>query len=221
MDAEFWLARWQKREIGFHQDDVHPALRDHWRALEAAATTAVLVPLCGKSRDMLWLRAQGHSVIGVELSPVAVRAFFDENGLSPTRTRAGRLERWEAAGITILLGDFFDLEPAHLRDVGAVYDRAALVALPPEMRARYADAMCTLLPAGAAMLLVTLTYPGDEMRGPPFSVGDDEVRRLYDETFDVRLLASEDALAANPALRARGLASLTERTYLLRKRPHV
>lgn len=214
MRPDFWLERWRSSQIAFHQREINPALQAHWARLPADGT--VFVPLCGKSRDMLWLRSQGHEVLGVELSRIAVRDFFAENGLTPAVAAQPRLERWRADGVTLLCGDFFDLTPDDLKGVTGVYDRAALIALPQEMRQRYVDKMGEVLPAGAETLLITLAYPEGEMKGPPFSVPETEVRRLYAGKADVTLLSRSDALAGDPGLRQRGLTSLVEHVFLLR-----
>jgi len=218
MKKEFWLERWNRGETGFHQDEINPYLCQHWQTLHLAQNSLVFVPLCGKSRDMLWLREQGHRILGVELSQVAVQAFFKENGYSPHRVSGGRFDQCEANGICILCGDFFDLNKEDLANVGAVYDRASLIALPPEMRERYARHLVDILPSATQILLVTFDYPQAEMQGPPFSVTDSEVERLYSGYAEVRLVEQQDVLAKNPRFRERGLSSLQESLFLLTTR---
>lgn len=215
MDKGFWLERWQRAEIGFHQSEINPYLLRHWHALQVKPGSQVFVPLCGKSLDMLWLRQQGHDVLGVELSPIAVRDFFVENGMTPTHVAGSPFERCEAQDIRILCGDFFDLTRADMAQVGAVYDRASLVALPLEMRAHYAHHLLHILPPGTPMLLVTFDYPQQEMAGPPFAVSPQEVRALYGDHAEVRLLAQEDVLEQNPRFKARGVTRLQENVYQL------
>ncbi len=215
MDPDFWLARWEAGQIGFHRDEINPLLVRHWDALGTPRGGTVFVPLCGKSRDMAWLAARGHRVVGVELSPLAVRDFFAEHGLEP-RVERGRVHvRHEAEGITLLLGDYFDLEPDDLGPVAAVYDRAALIALPQAMRPRYAAHMARLAP-GVPILLITLEYPEDEMEGPPFSVSPDEVAALYGSQWEMTPLAAMPVLDENPHLREKGLSALTEHVLALR-----
>lgn len=215
MNRDFWLERWERKETGFHQDEINPCLRQHWPELHLAEGSEVFVPLCGKSRDMLWLREQGHAVLGVELSPLAVQAFFEENGLSPQRTKGERFDSYEADGIRILCGDFFDLRRDDLAKVEAVYDRASLIALPPEMRERYARHLLNILPPATQILLVTLDYPQTEMSGPPFAVSAAEVEALYRRHAGIRLLAQLDVLEQNPRFRERGLSKLQENIFLL------
>src|SRR5512135_332619 len=155
MDKDFWLERWEREEIGFHQNETNPYLSQYWQDLPLAPGSKVFVPLCGKSLDMLWLRKQGHPVLGVELSPLAVEAFFKENGYTPDHDSSHKFESCEADGIRILCGDFFNLEQDDLAQVGAVYDRASLVALPPAMRERYARHLASILPGGTQILLIT------------------------------------------------------------------
>jgi thiopurine S-methyltransferase len=218
MDREFWLDRWQKNLIGFHREEVNPHVLAFWPTLGLGPGSRILVPLCGKSRDMIWLAAQGHRVLGVELSPVAVRDFFAENALSPVVDRVGEFERWSAGEIVLLCGDYFHLATENLADVSGIYDRAALVALPMHMRARYASHLQTLLPAPLPMLLVTMEYPQAEMSGPPFSVGEDEVRALYGARYEIDRLLDEDILAAEARMRERGLTQLREKVFRLRRR---
>lgn len=217
MDPEFWHQRWQRKEIGFHLDRPNPRLLEHWGALRLAAGSRVLVPLCGKSRDLAWLAQAGHRVLGVELSPIAVAEFFAEQGLQPRRRSRGPFESLAAGDIELLCGDFFALDREITGPVDALYDRAALVALPPPLRARYAQLLATLLSPGAAMLLVTFDYPELQMQGPPFAVGSEQVRALYAERFSIDQLADEDILDAEPRFRERGLTELREYVYLLRR----
>lgn len=214
MNPDFWHERWQKNEIGFHQQTFNAHLQNYWEQMMARAGSPVLVPLCGKSRDLLWLRTRGHSVLGVELSPIAVRDFFTENALTPEVTHQGAFERYEADGLVLLCGDFFDLTPELVKGVSVVYDRAALIALPPGLRKRYVEHSAAILPA-ADVLLVTMEYSQDEMSGPPFAVLEKEVHQLFDRWFSVTCLHGKDILAENPRFRERGLQTLTEKVYRL------
>lgn len=218
MEPSFWHARWEANEIGFHQPDINPHLQRYWPQLRVPRDGCVFVPLCGKSGDMLWLAAEGHRVTGVELSPLAVQAFFAENGLRPQVRAQGRFTAHQAAEITLLEGDFFDLRPEDVGRPAAVYDRASLIALPPEMRRRYARHMVSLLAPGTAVLLIALDYPQAEMDGPPFAVSPAEVEDLYAADFSIAAFAGQDILAESPGLRARGLTRLTERAYHLVRR---
>lgn len=215
MEKEFWLERWERQEIGFHQDEVNPYLSEYWQELHAARDGAVFVPLCGKSRDMLWLHELGHPVMGVELSPVAVHAFFEENNRVPHHVSSAKFDCCVADEICILCGDFFDLTKGDLANIRAVYDRASLVALPPEMRERYVGHLVSILPPGTKILLITFDYPQQEMSGPPFAVSIDEVNALYRDRAEIRLLAHLDVLEQNPRFQQRGLTRLHENIFLL------
>lgn len=218
MDHAFWHARWEANQIGFHQAEINPHLQTYWPDLSAPLDGCVLVPLCGKSRDMLWLAGVGQRVLGVEISPLAVEAFFAENGLTATRTEAPAFAEYHSGEVALLQGDFFALNAAHVAGVTAVYDRASLIALPPGLRARYAGHMAALLPAAVPVLLVTLDYPQSEMDGPPFAVTAHEVEALYAEHFEITLLGRQDILAENPRFQARGLTRLEEQVYRLVRR---
>ena len=169
MEADFWLDRWRRNQIGFHQKDFNRHLVKHWRTLGVRPGARVFVPLCGKSRDLIWLSGQGYSVVGCEISRIAVESFFKEASLEPQQTADGPFQRWSAGSIEILLGDFFSLSRNCVGWFDAVYDRASLVALSETMRPRYARKMAELVPAGTSMLLITVEYPQQERHGPPFS----------------------------------------------------
>jgi len=218
MNNEFWLKRWEHEEIGFHQNELNPYLREYWSELKLARGSTVFVPLCGKSQDMLWLREQGLDVLGVELSVIAVQAFFRENGYTPQQIASGKFSRFEKSGICILCGDFFDLSKDNLAKVQAVYDRASLIALPPEMRKRYVRHLMNILPVPTQILLITMDYPQQEMQGPPFSISSEEVEALYSEFADVRLLTQMEVLAQTPRFQQRGLSRLRENIFLLTMR---
>ena len=215
MEKDYWQERWKREETGFHQNEVNPYLRQYWQELHLAAGSEVFVPLCGKSRDMLWLREQGCAVLGVETSAVAVQAFFKENGYIPNYASSEKFDRYNADDIRILCGDFFDLSKHDLAKTSAMYDRASLIALPPEMRERYTRHLLNILPPAAQILLITLDYPQQEMAGPPFAVSANEVEALYHEQFTIHQLSQMDVLAQEPRFQARGLSRLQESIFLL------
>ena len=215
MEHDFWHERWEQRATPFHQGRVNAMLERHAGVLGDADT--VLVPLCGKAVDMAWLCARGHRVLGVELSPIAVRDFFEEQEIACERSRVGPFEAFEGDGIRLLCGDFFDLAPAHLEGVEAVYDRAALIALPDTLRARYVEHVLALVPARAPTLLLTLEYPPEDMNGPPFTVDEAAVRALFEPRCTVRALEHLDILAEEPGLAQRGATSLVEHAFHLER----
>jgi thiopurine S-methyltransferase len=221
MQQDFWHDRWNSGRIGFHEPDGDRHLPERWAALGAQPGSRVLVTLCGKSRDMAWLMSQGHEVLGVELSAIAARDFFAESDLPFAQTQHGPFTAYRSTdadrNITILVGDFFDLDSEMLGEVHTAYDRAASVALPPDLRARYAQHLAQLLPQDALMLLVAMEYDQSLMRGPPFSLPDADVHALYAPNFEVTGLGEISGPDIAGSLRDRGLATLTERAYRLRR----
>jgi thiopurine S-methyltransferase len=171
--------------------------------------------MCGKSRDMLWLLQQGYPVTGVEISRLAVEAFFTENDIMPAVSRAGTFIRCVFDDLELLCGDFFALTKADVGKISVIYDRAALIALPAEMRRDYVTRLADLMTAGTRGLLITLDYNQEEMEGPPFSVPEKEIRQLFAGVFPVRRLCSTEALEENPRFLQKGLGRLTEQAYSL------
>ncbi len=215
MIKEYWLGRWERDETGFHQDQFNPYLMKYWPRLRIPHDSTVFVPLCGKSRDMIWLKNRGHSILGVEFSQLAVTAFFQENGVTPAHQTDQRFDRYAAGGIAILLGDFFDLNRTDLENVRAVYDRASLVALPPDIRKRYAAHMTHILPPATQILLVGFDYPQSEMQGPPYAVSTEEINMLYRDHAEINLIEQIDVLEENPRFKQLGLSRLQENIILL------
>lgn len=218
MEPDFWHRRWYKNEIAFHQERINLHLQSVWPALASTPPATVFVPLCGKSKDMLWLAEQGFDVIGIELSAIAVEDFFKENHLAPTVTTESTFKRYQSGRLTLLQGDFFELLTADLGGKVTVYDRASLIAFPPEMRPRYSKHLCALLTTGTQMLLISMEYPEHEIKGPPFSVPESEVRRLFEDEMHIEKLREMDVLAENPRFIQRGLTSLQEKVFKLVKR---
>lgn len=217
MHPEFWQQRWADNQIGFHQDTPTPLLLKYWPALGIAPGARVFVPLAGKSLDMAWLASQGHRVLGVELAQPAVEQFFEQHGLQPEVSESTYGRHYAAGGIELICGDAFALDEAALRDCVAVFDRAALIALPPDLRARYASQLYARLPSGCRGLLVTLEYPQQERAGPPFAVREDEVRLLYGSDWEIDLLDSRPIPPEHPGY-VGGVSRLDTAVYALRRR---
>jgi thiopurine S-methyltransferase len=220
MDAEYWLQRWRDGRIGWHHEKVMPLLVKHWPILGVTRGARVLVPLCGKSLDMLWLAQQGLQVLGVDLSPVALEAFLAENQLhasaqAGTRNTHYTVTNPPGGGIDLINGDVFALAHTALGNCNAFYDRAAMIALPAADRKRLAADVYAKLSPGARGLLITLDYPEGEMQGPPFSVDEDEVHRLFDARWVVRQLERRDILASQPSFRDNGVSALHTAVYAL------
>jgi thiopurine S-methyltransferase len=218
MQPEFWHQRWQSGETAWHLTEINLHLREHWPRLGLGSGERVLVPLCGKTLDLLWLAGEGHRVLGVELSPIAVEALFRDSGLTPKVVDEPPFRRYRLDEIEVLCGDFFDLDASHLGGVGAVYDRASLIALPPDLRPAYVEHLERLIRPETRGLLITLAYDQAQMAGPPFAVREPEVQALFGLRFDIRRLANVDILAESANFRSRGLTSLREQVYALHPR---
>lgn len=223
MNPEFWQERWQDKRIGFNQSEVHPLLIKYFSTLNLPADSQVLVPLCGKSIDMVWLANQGYDVVGIELVESAVQEFFVEQDIQPTivvlaDNSAIKCYKGSLSGQTIALwvGDIFAITPDNIGRVDAVYDRAALIALPAEMRSRYSEQVRQLssnlssVSHKAPQLLLTLNYDQSERDGPPFSISSEQVAQYYGSHYQMTELEGEPSiLNAAPEL------AVTEHVWLL------
>lgn len=213
-DPEFWHNKWAANQLGFHLDDVNPLLMEYWSATLPQRSDNVFVPLCGKSEDLVWLAARHDNVQGVELSPIAVRAFFAEHFYTPLVTQlSAQHESYQFDELTLYTGDIFT---APLVPVDIIYDRAALIALPEEMRVHYAERLKSLLNPGGRLLLISLDYPQEERSGPPFSVNEQEIRQLFNG-FDIQRLARKEVNAQHPESVKKGVSYFAEEVWLIKR----
>ena len=189
MHADFWHQKWKDNEIGFHMDQPHPMLVQYVERLAPAPAARIFLPLCGKTLDIGWLLSRGYRVAGAELSETAVRQLFGQLGLEPQVEQVGSLSRFSGPDIDIFVGDIFALSAPQLGAVDAVYDRAALVALPESTRAEY-TAHLRGISRHAPQLLITFEYDQGQMSGPPFAVSGHEVGEHYGAHFAIELLES-------------------------------
>ena len=191
MDPSFWHQRWEKNEIAFHESEANPLLVKHVNELSLAKGSRVFVPLCGKTRDISWLLSNGYRVAGAELSQIAIEQLFMELGLQPEISTVGEVEQWSANRLDIFVGDIFAVSRKMLGPVDAIYDRAALVAFPEDMRHRY-TAHLTGMTGKAPQLPMCYDYDQSLMQGPPFSIRNEEVHRHYADQYEVTLMARTD-----------------------------
>lgn len=229
MELSFWRDRWEKGETGFHQPTLNPYLAyfygENGPAIDKRSSLKVFVPLCGKSLDMQWLSQNGYAVLGVECSSLAVRDFFENTGSAYVVTENDSHTKYSEdhkisgnANLEILQGDFFELTDKDVEGVTDVFDRASLIALPEAMRKNYAEKMTKLLAPGARILLITMTYPQQEMDGPPFSVSEEEVHDLYDKNFKIDKILVKNILSTEQRFQQRGITSLLETAYKLTRK---
>jgi len=209
MDADFWHGVWARNALAFHEGQANAMMAANFGALSLAPGSRVFVPLCGKTRDIAWLLSQGYRVAGAELSRVAVEQLFAELGAEPMVETAGPLLKFSAQGVEVFVGDIFDLTAETLGAVDAVYDRAALVALPENLRGRY-GAQMTSITGAATQLLICFEYVQSAMPGPPFSIDAAEVGRVYGANHSATPLAR---VAVKGLLK--GICPATETAWLL------
>ncbi len=211
MKTNYWHQKWERGDIGFHENEANPLLIEHFEKLNLAKGSRVFLPLCGKSRDAAWLLASGYRVVGAELSELAITALFKELGLEPEISKVGELTRYSAKDIDMLVGDIFDVSAKHLGPINTIYDRAALVALPAFIRLQYTAHLMNITNA-APQLLITYEYNQLLMDGPPFSVNEIEVKRHYGAAYQLKSVEIK-----NVAGGLKGKVASTETVWLLQK----
>lgn len=215
--AIYWNQKWQTNDIAFNQEEPNELLKQFLPTLNLKPGDKIFVPLCGKSIDMFWLLQQDYVVTGIELSSQACEAFFQEYQIPYLRKQLDAFTLFYNEKISLFAGDFFDLDASVLGTMNAVFDRAALIALPDNLRKQYAAKMISLLNKNTIILLISSTYNQQEMSGPPFSVGEKEINQLYSEYFHIKKLLDREAASIPPHLQAKGLTAASEQLYLLSK----
>lgn len=213
MEENFWHQKWANKDIGFHQLDVHPLLVAHLSSLKLAPNARIFLPLCGKTLDIHWLLAQGFCVVGAELSQIAIEELFAELNLTPTIKSLGEITHCSAPNLDIFVGDIFSLTQDQLGLVDAIYDRAALVALPDSMRVSYTQHL-TAITNSAPQLLITFEYDQSKLQGPPFSIDQAALTQLYHHHYALTLLTTQ-ALASQ----FKGQVDATELVWHLSRKP--
>lgn len=211
MEASFWHQKWEQRDIGFHESEVNPLLVKHFAELNLPKGSRIFLPLCGKTRDAAWLLACGYQVAGAELSELAINELFKELGLEPEISKVGQLIHYQSENIDIVAGDIFAVSAEYLGPISAIYDRAALVALPASLRKHYTSHLMNITGA-VPQLLITYEYDQSLMDGPPFSVNADEVKRHYGTSYQLK---SAESNPVNGGLK--GKVAATETAWLLQK----
>ena len=185
-DNQFWLDKWNHKKIGFHESQPHNLLTQFWVYLKVSNTAKVLVPLCGKSIDMIWLKASGHGVTGVELSDTAILSFFDENQIDVEIQHRDKNNYYVGENLTIWEADIFNLPNIEFESHRVIYDRAALAAINPRQRLRYAQIFTDNMPSGSFIFLIVLEYDKALLSGPPFSLAKDDIELLYGKSWDIK-----------------------------------
>lgn len=213
MDTEFWIKAWDDGRTNFHRPEVNEKLIEFFPLFKPSEGQKVLVPLCGKTKDLLWLQDLKLTVHGVELYEEPVKAFFQENELpAATITKDSNFTNYHSQNITISAGDFFKLDAFNKYDL--IYDRASLVALPQEMRVKYAEVITRALKPSGKYLLISYEYDQSKLDGPPFSVDENEINSLYGKNFTIKLVDNKSAAESG---RLATLAKLTQKVYILEK----
>jgi len=212
VDSEFWKERWEKNQIGFHLDEVNEMLEEHFKSLKLEQNTKIFLPLCGKTLDIQWLLSQGYNIIGAELSELAIQQLFDELNIKPDVSTHSDFKVYQAKNLKIYVGDIFNLTYKILGSIDAVYDRAALVALPFTLREKY-TAHLRELTNEVPQLLLNFTYDQSLMNGPPFSVSGDEIKEHYSANYKIDLLESKEVEG-----KFKGKVYAQEMAWLLKKK---
>lgn len=214
MDKVYWLNKWQKNDIAFNQQAPNNLLVSYFNDLQLKRNSRILVPLCGKSVDMLWLYQQGYKILGIELSEIACRDFFTENALIYTSQDATAHKIFRHQNIQLIAGDFFLSERASLLSIQAVYDRAALIALPQELRKRYVAHLLSLLEPNTPILLIATDYDSSEMQGPPYPLGKKSIQNLF-ATCNIETLYYRPMKRIPEHLKQKGLTDAIEQAYCI------
>ncbi|MGE3920412.1 MAG: thiopurine S-methyltransferase [Gammaproteobacteria bacterium] len=215
MEQSFWLEKWKIHDTKFDQGQPNPHLIQYLSSLNLKNNARVFVPLCGKSIDMLWLKNKGFQIVGVELSSIACESFFNVHQIPFKKLETNRLIQYDAENITLYATDFFDISNKEIGHIDAIYDRAALIALPERLRKNYTNHLRNIINENTKILLISSTYNQNEMAGPPFSVSEHEVLSLFKHFGEVKKLYDQEAKLIPEHLKEKGLTQASEQVYFI------
>lgn len=184
MEASFWHQKWGDNQIGFHESEANALLVRHFDSLNLKQDARIYLPLCGKTRDIAWMLDKGYQVVGAELSEIAIKQLFKDLDAEPEISVVSELTHYHAEGIDMYVGDIFEVSADILGPVDAIYDRAALVALPPETRVKYAKHLQDTT-GNAKQLVICFQYDQSLMTGPPFSIVGEEIQKHYAADYEI------------------------------------
>jgi thiopurine S-methyltransferase len=216
MELSYWQSRWQKGNTGWHMDTVYPPLPHLWNQIGMNSDTRVLVPLCGKSLDLLWLTDHCDTVTGVDISPKALQHVMQKHSESFIKDTSHGFTIYRSDSLVLWEGDFAKLPSDQIPPQNLIYDKASIIALPPEKRQRHAEKMIELSSFNTQILIQIFEYDQNEMNGPPFSVEEQELKRLFGNQFKLKCLHEQSKLEELQKFKQRGLSShLIEKIFHL------
>ena len=186
-DAEFWRQRWRDGQTGWDQGKAHADLA----MLESVARARghltqgarILEPAAGRAHASAALARLGYDVTAFDVAPEAMAAAAAEHGVLP--------------GLTLMVADALVVRPSWLGAFAAVYDRAALCALPPELRPTYIATLHAHLREGGALLTIPFTEiraepDGTTRAGPPFALAARDFATLLAPLFTLELVVERE-----------------------------
>ena len=220
MDKEYWLKTWALKDIQFHSDQVDSHLIEYIEKLKLQPGDLILVPLCGKTRDLMWLAKAGFRVIGVEISPIACEEFFSDFGITPNIIKTSSFTKYQYENITLFCGDIFNLNPNDLPNIRAIFDHRALIALPAPLRTKYVNHLLHCASDNHIKILLIVLHSSNEVKGPPFPISDQEIKILYGKDFEITKLSSENILLKEHLVR-KGYDDLAQSVYLISSHQYV
>ena len=213
MEASFWYRSWELGgfHTSFHRKDIHPYVLKYMNPNEIEGKN-ILVPLCGKTIDLMYLSQYANKVIGVELVEEAILQFFNENNLPLSQPDS---TTYTSGNITIYRLDFMCLTTEQIGPVDWILDRASLVALPYDMRMDYLATIERLSNVGTQQLVITLEY-FPLIGSAPFSITPNEVMEYYDRRHTIRHV-EQPGLPNHGMVRRWNLDFLIEHGFILTK----
>ena len=217
-EKSFWEHRWNEGSTGWHINQVHPYLQQYHSLLKKSSPASLLVPLCGKSHDLVWLLQKGFSVTGIEYVQKASEQFFSQvlNVEIPKSLLKNKMIHYQYKSLHYVVGDFFNFISDTLFDF--IYDRAALIAIEPSLREKYVQKQSTLLKDNGKIFLIT--FECDYGIGPPFSVSIEDIIKLYQPFFTIQVVEKKDIFHEPDSQRFinQGASYLVEAVILLSKK---
>lgn len=216
MEISYWQSRWRKGKTGWHMDTVYPPLPTFWDDVNIESGSRILVPLCGKSLDLGWFVDHGHTVTGIDVSAKAIHHIMQQHPESFTKDSSHGFTVYRSESLVLWQGDYSKLPTDEIPTQDLIYDKASIIALPPEKRLDHANKHIELCSTHTQILLQTFEYEQSEMHGPPFAVHEEELKKLFGNRFKLTCIHEQSKMEELQRFKQRGLSSyLTEKVFHL------
>ncbi|KAM9307702.1 putative thiopurine S-methyltransferase [Gastrophryne carolinensis] len=167
-----WKRNWEIGKIVFHEKEKHPLLVEFLdEMINGRQKLNIFFPLCGKNVDMKWLAEKGHTIVGVDISEIGLKQFFEEQSVPFVEEAVpdipgAKVFKSTSENISLYCCSIYQISDSVIGKFDGIWDRGSLVAINLIERQRYVDIMLSLLNQDCRYLLITVDFNPALIQGP-------------------------------------------------------